>query len=311
LAAKFGCEEIVKKLLAETSSQQVDACNEDGYTPLHLAAINGNLTVTQVLLAAGANKNAQASEKKRRWMPIHYAAQFGHVEIIKALINAGVDKEVKTGFGLTPLIVGAEFGHASVVQLMLSFNADKNVQTISDNHKMTALHYAVVGNFVDVAVLLLNAKINKEAEMTSGMTALEFAAKNSLAAMVVLLMSYGAGKVERALVVAQQNKSDDAVRKIKKYQKVKASLFNPAGLDNVSSNLLAAIKQFNADNLGEAKILLEDGVTFNAYGILSLTQQFGLFKKVTKTFAEFVEENGGGELNTNLKRLAAMVNLQK
>lgn len=312
LAAKFGDEASVRKLLADASaSQQVDARNEDYFTPLHFAATNGHLAVTQALLAAGADKNAQASERKRRWVPIHYAAQFGHVDVMKALLDAGVDKETKTGFGLTPLLVGAEFGHVAVVQLMLSLNADKNAQTISDNHKMTALHYAVVGNFIDVAVLLLNAKINKEIETTFGLTALEFAAKNNLVEMVVLLMNYGAAKWEHALVVAQENKSEDVIKQIKKYQKVKASLFSAAGLDKVSANLSAAIKQFNATNLGETKILLEDGVTFNSYGILSLTHQLGLFKKVTKSFVEFAEGNGGGELSAGLKRLAAMTNLQR
>ena len=158
-------------------------------------------------------------------------------------------------------------------------------------------------------MLLLNAKINKEAETTFGLTALEFAAKNNLVEMAVLLMNYGATKWESALAIAQENKSEDVINQIKKYQKFKASLFSAAGLDNVSANLSAAIKQFNATNLGEAKIILEDGVTFNAYGILSLTHQLGLFKKVTKTFVEFAEENVGGDLSSGLRKLTAMVNV--
>ncbi|MBP7709587.1 MAG: ankyrin repeat domain-containing protein [Rickettsiales bacterium] len=308
LAAKFGDELVVKKILNEAKNDQyVNVKNDDGFTPLHFAATNGSIAVDQVLIAAGADVNAQASEKKRRWTPIHYAAQFGHVEVIDALIKAGVSKEAKTGFGLTPLVVGAEFGHVKVVEFMLSLGADKNAQTIAENHKMTALHYAVIGNFVDVAIALLNAKIDKEREADFGLTALEFAAKNNLSEMVVLLMNYGADKWNDALKIAQENKCEDVVKQIKKYQKVKASLFSGAGLDKETSSLIAGVKQFNATNLGEMEIILEDGVAFNAYGILSLTQPFGLFKKVEKKLVDFVDENGSAELASALKRLGVMV----
>jgi len=55
------------------------------------------------------------------------------------------------------------------------------------------------------------------------------------------------------------------------------------------------------------KIILEDGVAFNAYGILSITQPFGFFKKVEKKLVDFVDENGSAELARGLKRLAVMV----
>ena len=308
LAAKFGDELVVKKILNDAQNDQyVNVKNDDGFTPLHFAATNGNLAATQVLIAAGADVNAQASERKRRWTPIHYAAQFGHVAVIEALIKAGVNKEICTGFGLSPLVVGAEFGHVKVVEFMLSIGAEKNVQTIADNHKMTALHYAAVGNFVDVAIALLNAKIDKERETAFGLTALEFAAKNNLSEMVVLLMNYGAEKWNDALKIAQENKCEETVRQIKKYQKVKTSLFSGAGLDKASPALIAGVKQFNDTNLGEMKIILEDGVAFNAYGILSVTQPFGFFKKVEKKLVDFVDENGSAELARGLKRLAVMV----
>lgn len=308
LAAKFGDEANVKKLLLEANHEQyVNVRNDDYFTPLHFSAINGQLAATQVLIASGADVNAQASEKKRKWMPIHYAAQFGHVEVIEALIKAGVDKEVKTGFGLTPLVVGAEFGHAKVVQFMLSLGVDKNVQTIDDNHKMTALHYAVIGNFSDVAILLLNARIALEKETTFGLTALEFAAKNNLFEMVTLLLTYGAKKWGSALQIAQESKNEDVVKQIKQFQKAKANLFTGSGLEKVSANLASTVAQFNISNLGEVKIILDDGVAFNAYGILSLTHQFGLFTKVTKTFLDFAEENGSRELVSGLKKLNAMI----
>lgn len=308
LAAKFGDEADVKKLLAEAPSDQfVNLRNDDFFTPLHFAAAGGHIAVARVLLAAAADKNAQVSERKRRWSPIHYAAQYGHAEMVEFLVKEGVDKETKTGFGLTPLLVGAEFGHANVVQVMLNLGADKNAQTVPDNQRMTALHYAVIGNFLDVATLLLNARINKETETTFGLTALEFAAKNNLAEMVTLLMSFGAGKWASALKIAQESEAVDVVNQIKFYQKTVAKIFHTTGLEEATPSLIKAIEQYNANNLGEEKIVLDGGVAFNAFGILALSHEVGLFKKVTKTFVEFAEANGSVELAGGLKKLNALV----
>lgn len=308
LAAKFADELTVKKILKEAQNEQyVNVKNDDGFTPLHFSAINGNIAATQALISAGADLNAQASEKKRRWTPIHYAAKFGHVEIVEALINGGLNKEIRTGFGLSPLVVAAEFGQLKVVEFMLEIGADKNVQTIEDNHKMTALHYAVIGDFTDVVIALLNAKADKEKETTFGLTALEFAAKNNFSEIVVLLMSYGAKKWDEALKIAQKNKCEEVINQIKKYQKAKANLFSTSGLNKIYPNLAAVLKQFNSSNLSEMKITLEDGVTFNAYGILSLSHYLGLFKKVEKTLINFVEESGFADLSKNLKALLMII----
>jgi ankyrin repeat protein len=308
LAAKFGDDKDIAKILEQLSQdQEVNAINADYFSPLHFAAINGHLKATKLLIAAGANKNAAASERKRSWTPIHYAAQFNHVEVVKFLIESGVNKEVKTGFGLTPLVVAAEFGSNESLEFLLLSGADKNVQTIAENHKMTALHYAVIGNFAKSATLLLDAAVDKDKETDSGFTALDFAAKNNLSEMAVLLMSYGADKWDGALKIAQENKSEDVVRQIKKYQKAKLKLFNSAGLENFAPTLTKALKQFDPKNLGETKIILDDGVALNAFGILSLSHYVGLFSKEKRTFPSFVLENGLMELEKELKRLAAIV----
>ncbi len=309
LAAKFGHELQTARILRVAADEKnyINIQNHNLFTPLHFAAQNGHLALVQTLISEGADKNPQASAEYRKWIPIHYAAQYGHVEVVKALIKAGVDKEIKTSFGLTPLLVGAEFGRLEVVKFMLSIGADKNVQTIADNHKMTALHYTIIGNYKEVALELLNAKAEKDLETTFGLTPIEFAARSNSVDLVKILLSWGADKWDSALEIAQENKSLEAAEQIKKYQEIRNNFFNSKFLQDGFSDLVKIIKQFTKDNLDEMKITLSDGVTFNAYGILSLKHQVGIFRKTSQTLTEFLTSKEETDLNRALINLKVLI----
>jgi ankyrin repeat protein len=314
LAAKFGDSiqlEKILKIAAEIDPNYRDIRNDNAYTPLHYAAQNGNIAVVRALLVAGADKNPAASASYRRWVPAHYAAQFGHLEVLKTLIEMGVDKEVKTSFCLTPLMIGAEFGHIAIVEYMLSLGAEKNGQTTEDNHKMTALHYAAVKNFKDVALALLKAGIDKDKETTFGLTALEFAAKSNHDEMVGILLAWGADKMDAALKIAEENKSANAIVVIKKYQKIRNNFFTASWVEEKASDLVRKLKEYNRENLGEMKLIFPDGVKLNAYGILNLNKEVGLFKKVNKSLVAFLEESGVDNLSGALHDLEKLVGSKK
>lgn len=305
LAAKFSGEAEVKKILELTQNPSyVNSRNDELFAALHFAAINGTMEMIEILINSGADKNPQTSEQKRKWSPIHYAAKYGNLEIVAALIEFGVDKETKTAFGLTPLLVAVEFGHAKIVEFLLSIGARCDVQTSEDNQKMTALHYAAIGNYLDVATILLLAKIDKEKETTFGLTALEFAAKNNLVEMTSLLIEWGSSKWENALKIALSNDSKDTVQLIKDYQKARDDLFNLKFLNESAAELLKLIQGYDANSLSEPRIIFSERVKFNAYGILPLKHQFGFFfKKTTKTLPQFLSENGFSELSAAIKKL--------
>jgi ankyrin repeat protein len=314
LAAKFGDSiqlEKILKITPEIDPNYRDIRNDNAYTALHYAAQNGNIALVRALLAAGAYKNPVASAAYRRWVPAHYAAKFGHLEVLKTLMEAGVDKEVKTSFNFTPLMIGSEFGHVTIVEYMLSLGAEKNGQTTEDNHKMTALHYAVVKNFTDVALALLKAGIDKDKENAFGLTALEFAAKSNHDEMVGILLAWGADKMEAALKIAEENKSENAIVVIKKYQKIRNNFFTTSWVKEKESDLVHKIKEYNRKNLSEMKLNFPDGVKLNAYGILHLNKEFGLFKKVSKSLVVFLEENGVDSLSSALHDLEKLVGGKK
>ncbi|MDE0099470.1 MAG: ankyrin repeat domain-containing protein, partial [Truepera sp.] len=81
--------------------------DDDGYTPLHLAAWgNGNPAVITALAAAEADMGVQ--EYEEGWTPLHLAARYNdNPAIITALVAAGADLGARDDDGDTPLHLAA------------------------------------------------------------------------------------------------------------------------------------------------------------------------------------------------------------
>ena len=75
----------------------VGAENEEGRTPLHLAASNGIVELVRVLLEHGAEVNTRA---KVSWTPLFMAVQNGRVEVIQLLIKHGANTGVEDEDGV-------------------------------------------------------------------------------------------------------------------------------------------------------------------------------------------------------------------
>ena len=75
-AAGDGDAAKVSTLLSTQGAQSfINYQEAHGYTPLHIAAVNGHAAVTEQLIAARCNVNLQA---ENGWTPIHYAAGQGY-----------------------------------------------------------------------------------------------------------------------------------------------------------------------------------------------------------------------------------------
>ena len=76
-----------------------------GYTPLHIAATNGQAAIASFLVAFGADVNAYSSQSLGDGTPLHDAVKGYHTETVIALIKAGADVDAKDNKGNTPLIL--------------------------------------------------------------------------------------------------------------------------------------------------------------------------------------------------------------
>jgi ankyrin repeat protein len=90
--------EAVKQHLA--AGADVNAKDEEGLTPLHLAASWGHKEVAELLIGKCADVNAKDIDG---WTPLHDAAATGHKEITELLIAEGADVNETDGSGETPL----------------------------------------------------------------------------------------------------------------------------------------------------------------------------------------------------------------
>ena len=93
----------INRLLA-ASPGLVDACDEDGYTPLHRAAYGGHMEAVSALLAAGAKVNRQTMDG---WTPLHSACRWSRVAVASLLLKHGAELNGQTKGGLTPLHLAA------------------------------------------------------------------------------------------------------------------------------------------------------------------------------------------------------------
>nr|XP_056710749.1 ankyrin repeat domain-containing protein 12 isoform X2 [Euleptes europaea] len=108
-----------QKKTPSSSSRQKDKVNkrnERGETPLHTAAIRGDIKQVKELIGLGANVNVKDFAG---WTPLHEACNAGYYEVAKVLIAAGADVNTQGLDDDTPLHDSASSGHRKIVKLLL------------------------------------------------------------------------------------------------------------------------------------------------------------------------------------------------
>ena len=113
-AAAEGNIEVVKQHLA--AGTDVDFRNQQGFTPLHVAAQKGHNKVAELLIAKGANVNT--SGRLIGTTPLDSAALLGHKEMVELLIDSGADINPQIITGETPLKRAEQRGHSAIAEIL-------------------------------------------------------------------------------------------------------------------------------------------------------------------------------------------------
>ncbi|XP_005368470.1 ankyrin repeat domain-containing protein 27 isoform X1 [Microtus ochrogaster] len=144
------CAPVQKKLARiPASGLGVNVTNQDGCSPLHMAALHGRTDLVPLLLKHGAYSSARNTSQA---VPLHLACQQGHFQVVKCLLDSNAKPNKKDLGGNTPLIYACSGGHHEVAALLLQHGAAINA---SNNKGNTALHEAVLGRHALVVELLL------------------------------------------------------------------------------------------------------------------------------------------------------------
>jgi ankyrin repeat protein len=145
VAKSEGCNEIVELLRARGATES-----------LHDAVIIEDANDLKRLIASGADVNAMDENGQT---PLHVAASRGSKKMVELLIEKGARTEAKNISGQTALYDAVELRKVEIVKLLLALGADSRTIMTSGN---TALHAAAAKGYQDIAELLLahDADIN-------------------------------------------------------------------------------------------------------------------------------------------------------
>ena len=147
-------------LSASNASSSIDAQNEDGKTPLHLAAEQGHTVSVQVLLKNGADALLTSYIGQ---LPLHGAVQNGHSSTVDLLLQACTKSMADFRSILarrqSPLINACQHGYADVVQLLLDqqigIHHGMSYDDTNEDEEENALEIAIKNRQVDTVHALL------------------------------------------------------------------------------------------------------------------------------------------------------------
>ena len=185
-SAEKGLLNIFKDLISKGAD--INAKNNNGNTPLHIASYNGYLPIVEYLVNNRADIN---TKNKNDRTPLHYASFEGHLSVVELLINKGADKDAKDECDRTPLHIASIQGYFSVVEYLVNKGADKDAK---DNCDRTPLHNASANGHLFVVEYLFNNGADINAKDNDGKTPLYWASIKGHSSVVEYLVNKGANK---------------------------------------------------------------------------------------------------------------------
>jgi ankyrin repeat protein len=95
-----------------------------------------------------------ADVNKPGWAPLHYAATHGHIAVMQLLLDNDAYIDAESPNKTTPLMMAASYGTAEAVKLLLDAGADPTLKNIQG---LSAIDFAQRNSRKDVADLIAGA----------------------------------------------------------------------------------------------------------------------------------------------------------
>jgi ankyrin repeat protein len=119
LAAFFGHQALVERLLANGADPNVGSSNNMRVMPLHSAAANRDPAVAHAIAALLLDYGAEVNARQEGgYTPLHEAASSGKLELARLLLLFGADPSLAADDGSLPAALAARHGRHEVVRLL-------------------------------------------------------------------------------------------------------------------------------------------------------------------------------------------------
>jgi len=173
--------------LIKQDPKLLNAKDSSGKAPLHVAALNGQPKIVQLLLAQKADINLPDDGG---FTALHWAAMFDKSDVASVLLTNKADATIKVPrFGWTPLRLTVIHGHVATAEALLKGGADPNIK---DEENIPLLVQAVIRGKKEMVELLLAYKAEVNASDVDGDLALDEAIESNNKELIDLLRSHGA-----------------------------------------------------------------------------------------------------------------------
>ncbi len=128
-AAAIGNETKVKEIV-EQNPKSVNSYSSDGWTPLHLAAHYGRLSLIEYLLEKGADIHAKSKSKLSIGnTALHSAVAAWKADAVSLLLEKGADPNFAQDGGFSPLhIAASRQGNEEIVSLLIKKGANPDLK---------------------------------------------------------------------------------------------------------------------------------------------------------------------------------------
>lgn len=187
VACRKGFTDVVRHLVAASSSAHLDARSPSGRSALHFAVEANSLSVVLLLLDAGASVDATDGSGETA---LHLAVRGQRPELVQLLGLRGAAMSLPNAAGRTPLHEAAMHADVPMIELLVRLGAALDLQ---DSEGHSALHLAVWAQKAAVVAALLRAGARPNlVELSLRETPLHIAAGYATKDTVVPLLQAGA-----------------------------------------------------------------------------------------------------------------------
>jgi hypothetical protein len=185
-AVETGNRQVVALFLSARVNTEI--ANDQGWTPLMIAAIKGHTLISSQLLQHQANVRARDLLGNTA---LHWAVEVGQAETVKLLLDNHAEIDTLNNDGLSALLQATIRRDLGIVLTLLDKGV--NINQVSTNGG-TALHTAAGNGYTEIVRALLHDSADPRIKNHDGDTPLMLAEKFGHAAVVKLLTPKAAGQ---------------------------------------------------------------------------------------------------------------------